>query len=292
MAVYEQTYRRYDGPLTPQATRFFVLPRYSLREVFSSKFFLAFFVLCFLPSIVAMAIVWVLHNSTFLAFAQMVFQGNTPEIEIGATFCHALVLCQGILALFLTILVAPALVSKDLANNALPLYLSRPFSRWEYVGGKTSILIFLLSTITWIPILAVLTLKAFLADGWLAENGHLIVSVFLGSSIWIAVLCLTGLAVSATLRWKPMARVALFALFFLTWGVAGFVNQLFDRFLDRPWGNLFSPMANIRTIWHSLFEIPTGEAIPTWSAWVALLVFAALALALLSRKLRAYEVVS
>lgn len=292
MAVYEQTYRRYEGSLTPEVTRFLVLPRYSLREVFSSKLFLAFFVLCFIPPLVAMGIVWVLHNSTFLAFAQMIFRGETPQIEIGETFCHALVLCQGVLALFLTILVAPALVAKDLANNALPLYLSRPFSRWEYVAGKISILAFLLSAVTWVPILAVLALKAFLAKGWLMENGDLFLKTLFGSGIWITLLCLTGLAVSATLRWKAMARVALFALFFLTWGVAGFVNQLFDRFLELPWGDVLSPMASIRTIWHSLFEIPSGSAIPTWSAWAALIVFSLLALGLLSRKLRAYEVVS
>ena len=44
MAVYEQGYRRYSGPLTPEWSRVLVLPRYSLKEVFSSKLFLAFFV--------------------------------------------------------------------------------------------------------------------------------------------------------------------------------------------------------------------------------------------------------
>lgn len=292
MAVYEQSYRRYTGPLTPELTRFLVIPRYGLREIFTSKLFLAFFVLCFLPPLAALAIVWVLHNSTFLAFAQMFFQGNSPQIEIGAGFCHVLVLCQGILALLLTILAAPALVSRDLANNALPLYLSRPFSRWEYVGGKITILVFLLSAVTWMPIFLVLALKAFLADGWLAENAGLFVSVLFGSGIWITVLCLTGLAVSATLKWKPIARVALFALFFLSWAVAKFANQLFHRQLDRPWADVVSPVASIRTLWHGLFEIPAGTDIPAWGAWGGLITVSLLALVLLARKLRAYEVVS
>ena len=42
-------------------------------------------------------------------------------------------------------------MSPDLRNNGLPLYLSRPFSRTEYVLGKMSVLLILLSAITWVP---------------------------------------------------------------------------------------------------------------------------------------------
>src|SRR5258707_13066390 len=45
----------------------------------------------------------------------------------------------------------PPLVSRDLRNNALPLYLCRPFTRTEDVLGKMSVLLILLSAITWIP---------------------------------------------------------------------------------------------------------------------------------------------
>ena len=39
--------------------------------------------------------------------------------------------------------IGPGQVSPDLANNALPLYLARPFSRVEYVLGKMSVLLVL-----------------------------------------------------------------------------------------------------------------------------------------------------
>jgi hypothetical protein len=44
------------------------------------------------------------------------------------------------MALFLAAFVGPGQVSPDLANNALSLYLARPFSRVEYVLGKMSVL--------------------------------------------------------------------------------------------------------------------------------------------------------
>ena len=45
MAVYEQTYKRYAGPLTPEWSRFLIIARHAYRSVFSSKLFTAFFVI-------------------------------------------------------------------------------------------------------------------------------------------------------------------------------------------------------------------------------------------------------
>ena len=43
MAVYDHGYKGYDGPLMPARSRFLVISRYGLREVFASRLFLAFF---------------------------------------------------------------------------------------------------------------------------------------------------------------------------------------------------------------------------------------------------------
>ena len=52
---------------------------------------------------------------------------------------------------FLAAFVGPGLISPDLSHNGLPLYLARPFSRAEYVLGKMSVLVGLMSLMTWIP---------------------------------------------------------------------------------------------------------------------------------------------
>ena len=41
MAVYERAYRGYDGPQAQPWSRFAVISRYGLRDVFRSRFFLA-----------------------------------------------------------------------------------------------------------------------------------------------------------------------------------------------------------------------------------------------------------
>ena len=65
-------------------------------------------------------------------------------------------------AFFVTLLVGPPLVSRDLRNNALPLYLCRPFSRTEYVLGKMSVLLILLSAMTWVPQLLLFPFQSYL----------------------------------------------------------------------------------------------------------------------------------
>src|SRR6185437_9678434 len=48
MAVYKQTYRGYEGAITPEWSRALILYRYALRAVFRSKLLLAFYLLCFI----------------------------------------------------------------------------------------------------------------------------------------------------------------------------------------------------------------------------------------------------
>ncbi len=52
MAVYERTWRRYLGELTPLRWRWLVVTRYALGDAFASRLFTAFYALCFLPSVV------------------------------------------------------------------------------------------------------------------------------------------------------------------------------------------------------------------------------------------------
>jgi ABC-2 type transport system permease protein len=159
MAVYEQTYKPYKGKLTPEWSRFLILPRHTLRGVFNSKLFTAFYVICFIPLLVEAVLIYLHHNVTALAIMNL----NARQlIPIDGSFFQTFVNVQGGFAFFVALLVGPPLVSRDLRNNALPLYLCRPFSRTEYVMGKMSVLIILLSWITWVPQLLMFLFQSYL----------------------------------------------------------------------------------------------------------------------------------
>ena len=207
MAVYKRAYRPYEGALTPEWSRFLVLPRYAYQEIFESRLLTAFLVICFIPFVVEAVIVYVANSEA----ARAVLQISRPPTDLLQPEFFATVLgIQGGLAFCLTAWVAPILVSPDLVNGALPLYLSRPFTRAEYVLGKTAVLFGLLSLVTWVPMLALFFLEAGLTgSNWLSANLRVAVGIFLGAWIWIAVLTLLGLALSAWIRWRLVASSAL-----------------------------------------------------------------------------------
>src|SRR3569832_2260571 len=165
MAVYEQTYKPYKGTLTPEWSRFLIIPRHTLRGVFNSKLFTAFYVLCFIPLLVQAVLIYLHHNVTALAIMNL----NARQlIPIDGAFFQTFVVVQGAFAFIVALLVGPPLVSRDLRNNALPLYLCRPFSRTEYVMGKMSVLLILLSFISWVPLLLMFFFLSYLEGfAWL-----------------------------------------------------------------------------------------------------------------------------
>jgi ABC-2 type transport system permease protein len=289
MAVYGRSYRRFTGALTPEWSRFLIFPRYAYESVFKSKLFVAFYALCFLVPFAGLLIIYLHHNLSALSFLQLPADDLKRFLPIDNTFFHSGTWFQGAAAFVLVLLVGPALVSPDLRNNGLALYLSRPFSRTEYILGKMSVLLILLSAITWIPGLILFLFQAYLeGNGWLGDHLRLGWAIFIGSWAWILFLSLMALAVSAWVKWKPVARIALMVIFFVTIGFGAAIQEM----LDSWWGLLFSGWVVIASIWNDLFmQAASDELPPPGAAWVALIAGSLLCLWLLSRRIRAYEVV-
>jgi len=195
---------------------------------------------------------------------------------------------QGFLAFILTAFTGPGLISPDLSNGALPLYFCRPFSRAEYVLGKASVLAIVLSQITWIPGLVLFTVQASLAGPGCAWS-HLWIagSLLLSCLIWIAVLSLLAMALSAWVKWRVVAGALLLGVMFLGAGFGEAVNAV----LRTQSGYFLNIVYLMGIVWRSLFRINAEGSISPSEAWIALLVYCAICLALLVRKVKAFEVV-
>lgn len=308
MAVYEHLYGAYEGESHSAWSRFLVIPRYALREVFKSKLFTTIFILCFIYPLIATILVYLHHNVNALALLQI----NVRELlPIDASFFQTYVEMQCAFAFILTVLVAPPLISRDLANNALPLYLCRPLSRAEYVLGKMGVLVFLLSLVTWVPGLLIFFFQASLAGvAWTWANLWMVWVIFFACMAWIVLLALLSLAVSSLVKWRVVASGALLGLFFVPSAFGEIVNQLF---LTRV-GHLISIWATMTSVWGGLFgrfERQTGAIRgtvsnpiyekqffdiallepPLWLSWLVIGAVCGVCIWLLSRKVRAYEVI-
>ena len=308
MAVYEHLYGDYEGVSQSALSRFLVIPRYALRDIFQSKLVMAIFIVCFIYPLIAAILVYLRHNANALALLQI----NVIElIPIDASFFRTFVEVQGGFAFILTVLVAPPLISRDLSNNALPLYLCRPLSRTEYVLGKMTVIGVLLSSVTWVPGLLIFFFQASLTGfAWLSANLWMAGSIVLGFMIWIVLLSLIALAISAIVKWRVVASGAMLGLFFVTSALGEIVNELF---LTRS-GHLISLWAGINNIWRGLFWLfdPVTGRIqgtvsnpiydkqffdivllepPLWASWLVIGAACAVCVWLLAQKVRAYEVI-
>lgn len=304
MAVFERSYKRFEGVLSPEWSRFLIIPRHAVRNVFRSKLFTAFFALSFIWPLVCAILIYLHHNIEALGILKVDIRNLLP---IDASFFQNYVIVQGTIGFFLAMLVGPQQVSRDLTNNALPLFLCRPFTRSEYVVGKMSIVIILVSTVTWIPGLILFLLQSYLEGwAWFVDNIWIASAIFIGSLVWIILLALMSQAISAWVKWLIAARAALLGLFFIPTVFAAIVNEIFQT----RWGHIFDLRALIGNVWAGLFgtfarqgtergefrrngivtQIVFSEP-PLWASWLVLFLICALCLWLLSRKVKAYEVV-
>ncbi len=286
MAVYERTYKRYAGGLTAAWSRFLVLPRYAFQDVFRSKLFVAFFALSFVAPLMFGALIYVRHNAGFLeAFPDFDLDQIMP---IDALYFSRLMKTQFWFGFCLAIFIGPGLVSRDLANNGLPLYLSRPFSRAEYVLGKFSVLALLISAITWGAGLTLFLLQSNLAGlGWMKENLRIGTAIFVGSWVWIAMFSLLALALSAWVKWRPVAGFMML-LVFLT---GSFFHVMINGLFRVEWGGLVNLGSVAYAVFEGLMGLERRGGTPVAGAWVSAMLFTACCLFLLHRKVRAYEVV-
>jgi ABC-2 type transport system permease protein len=284
VAVYRRGYTSYSGPLTPAWSRCFVLFRYSRRNLFRSKLQAGFFALCFFYPLFCLITIYLAHNLSFLER----LGASSQLIRIDNKFFFFFIDVQGVLAFILTAFTGPGLISPDIANGALPLYFCRPFSHAEYVLGKASVLAILLSQITWIPGLGLFAVQASLAgSAWTWDHAWIAGSLVLSSLIWIAILSLLAMALSAWVKWRIVAGALLLGVLFFGAGFAQAVNAV----MRTQSGHFLNIVYLMATVWTSLFRIDTERSLSSAEAWIALLVYCGICLALLVRKVRAYEVI-
>lgn len=289
MAVYKRNYRAYEGPLTSPASRWMVIARYGLGTAFSTRISIIAFVICLVPSLVSTLLIYVANNTTVQATLQL---RGASALLIGPKFFLGLMEVEGWLALFFTALIGPAIIGPDLSNNALPLFLSRPLSRAQYIAGKFTLLAAVISCLTWVPMLLLFTLQLELSSTpWLHDNWFIAPAIFLGSWIWIAVLALIAMAVSAWVRWRIVAIAATIAILLVPGGFGAVITAV----LHTKWGFLLNVPYLMTLIWTNLLKIPLSGPpmgnVPIAAAWAAMALTAVISLLLLHRRIQARQVV-
>jgi ABC-type transport system involved in multi-copper enzyme maturation permease subunit len=292
MAVYKRRYNPYTGSLTPEWSRFFVLTRYAFADLFKSRFFVLLLILSLIPIPFFGGYIFLANNKT----AQLLIQLRSAALfSVENEYFIMMMIAQTQAAFLLTCWVGPALIAGDLTNGALPLFLSRPFSRADYVVGKLAVLGLLLSAVTWVPCLLLFSLQAGLANGgWIWSHLWMIIPIVVCSAIWILMLSLISLAVSAWVKLRIVAMGVIFISFFIPAGL----GEMFNAIMGTYWGRLLNFSYMFRLILAKGFRERAGllgslgwNEIPVPAAWGVLIFVCLLSLVILNARLRARETV-
>ena len=286
MAVYKRGYQRYKGSITSHWTRFMVLPRFAWRRMFQQRLVLLLMVIAMIWPLLCAIFIYLTNHAELLKGFSKQFQGF---LSINGNFFLVFMTNQAMFALFLAALTGPGLIAPDLANNALPLYFSRPLRRSDYAFARLATLFGLLSLVTWVPGLLLFGMQVGMADTeWLHSNWRLGFGIIAGFAIWCLLVSLVAMASSAYTKMKAVSGGLVLGFFFIMGGLSGMVNAIFRV----TWGNALSPRWASYRIWCALLgvNIDTGPGVT--ACILVLLSFMLLLALVIERKLRPIEVIS
>lgn len=288
MSVYKHEYRAYTGRLTPLWARIEVVSRYALGEAWSSRVTVGLFTLSMLPVIVFLIGIFLANNP----LARMLILRGNNLLEVNPGYFMKVLSTQCWLALVLTAWIAPRLVSFDLTDNALPILLSRPLTRFGYVLGKFIALFLSLSLITWVPALLLFAYQGYSSSTpWVAANLRLAGGMLLGALLWITFLSILGLALSSWVKWRAVATGVIFAAVLVPAGVGGIVTAI----LRTRWGFLLNVPVMMTQLWQRFLgapqTMPADLLLPSSAIVVALAAVCLICVAMLNARIRGREVV-
>ena len=288
MTLVDKGFRAYGGVRTPAALRFLVPTRYALLDALKTRKVVGLLVASCVMPLLAAVFIYLRHNVEALSILPIDIGEFVQNLAVDATFFFRLMQVQSVACFFLFLVSGATLISEDMRDNALPLYLSRPITRTEYVAGKAAVLAILGSLVTWVPLGVLILLQTSLAGlGWLWEHARIPLAVFGASWVVIAVLALVCLAMSALLRAKAAAEGAFLSIFLLTPILGVVINET----LDTELGELVHVRHLVSAVERSLFGLDPLPELGPAAAGASLAVLLALCVFVLARRVRAYEVV-
>lgn len=286
MAVYKRGYQRYDGVMTGRFARLLVLPGYAWRNLLKKRLMVSLLILAMFWPLFCIAFIYISSHADLLLNFGPQFK---KFLQIDSNFFLIFMRVQAVFSILIAIFAGPGLIAPDLSNNALQLYFSRPFSRAEYVLSRLTVLLGLLSLVTWIPGILLFSIQSALAGGnWFMQNLNLGTGVFTGLLIWIVLVSLVAMAASAYVRRRVTAEAFILGIIF----ILPVGTRIFNILFNVEWATLFNPVLVVDQIWCWLLGAEPEPGPGVLRCCLAVIVMIALLLTVLRRKLRPVEVVS
>lgn len=169
MPVYEVAYKSWEGERKPLLSCLTVFPKYTYMQSSGKKKIFTAFMMGWFPFILFMIYIYVRVNVPLLQ-SMRIPVNSLPKID--GLFFMTFILVQLPFMFFFTLAFGPTLISVDLKNKAIPMILSKPINKWEYIIGKFMVLFIILSILSWVQGVILFVANTFTVpktDPWLVN---------------------------------------------------------------------------------------------------------------------------
>jgi ABC-2 type transport system permease protein len=263
-----------------------VLPRFAWRRLFQQRLVVLLTVVATIWPLLCAGFIYLANHGDLLKGLDREFR---KFVSVNGNFFLVFMYVQGSFAIFLAALTGPGLIAPDLANNALPLYFSRPLTRSDYALARLLVLFGMLSMITWFPGLLLFGMQVGMAGGsWFRVNWGLGGAMVAGFALWVLLVSVVALTCSAWVKWRVVAGALVLAFFSVLSGVSLMVNEVFRV----TWGHVLDPAWAVNQLWRLMLGVELGSGPGGLACAISLAVIILLLSVLLARKLRPVEVIS
>jgi ABC-2 type transport system permease protein len=250
MPIFDQGYQHWDGKLSGHAWRWLAIANRGVRTQLKNRWTRMALLGAWLPALVLgvfLACWGLLEQKTeewrgFFAFlpAPVLLNPKDFRAEIWSLAFYLFLQVETFGAMILVLIVGPNLISQDLRFNAIPLYLSRPLTRFDYFAGKLATIAAFVAAVIIVPALLTYAIGiAFSLSFRVVVDTYHIVPACLGYGV--VVVLVTGMFMLAISSLSKNSRYVA-ATWIGLWLVGGFAAGVLSEknTLNYKWGPIVS----------------------------------------------------
>lgn len=278
--IHDQTYRRYEGTKQDIGRGWQVIMWTGVRGMLSRRAFVGLLLVAWAPFIVRSVQIYAVTN-----YPQMA--GILP---INAQMFRSFIQSQGFFVFCIAVYAGAGLIANDRRANALQIYLSKPLTRMEYIGGKLGVLVVYLTSVTLVPAILLLLVQILFSGSFdfIRQNLFLIPAVTLASLLRVFVTAFTILALSSLSKSSRYVAIMYAGAIFFTEALFG-VLRIIEGTTRVAWVSI---TANLEQVTDAIFRNQLHYETPVFVSLLVLLGLVAVSISVLERRVRGVEVVS
>lgn len=279
MPIHDQSYRRYAGQRDDVKAAWLVIARTGIVNLLKKRAFVGL-----------LAASWI---QFVVQAVRMYLASSIPQAQIFALSAESyrgFLDTQSSFLFFVTIYVGAGLIADDRRANALQLYLSKPLTRIDYIGGKMAILMVFLLGVTMVPALLLLLLQGVISGSFefLRNNLRLVPAITLFSLVQVLTAAFSILALSSMSNSSRFVGIMYAGVVFFTAAMYGALRAI----LGTSSVSWISFSASVEQVGDAIFRTKLSYDTPPIVSFIVVLALIAVSVSVLERKVRGVEIVT